>query len=235
MRRKNAIDVTRPRKRRRKRKTALAMSAAVATVGTAAYDLAQPSAASAISAPMEREVARTFADKLTVSPALMETIAEEEGVHLTVYADPKGNPTVGVGHLVRASDNLSIGDTITYDKALLLLQQDLKAAEASVAQLVGDLPLYQHEFDALVDLVFNVGEGTVSQERSPALNAAIEAGNYAEIAAELAYHNAGSTQLRGLAFRSDRRQAIFDHGNYADPRPANLALRSDQILTEARA
>ncbi len=218
-------------KKRRKRKAALVMSAAAVTLTSAAYDIAQPSPASAISVPSET---RQLAGDLTGSNDLMETIAEEEGVHLTVYADPIGKPTVGVGHLVQAADNLNIGDRISYDRALNLLQQDLKIAEQSVARIVGDLPLYQHEYDALVDLVFNIGEGNASEQGSPKLNAAIMAGDYAGIAEELAYHRAGSAALRGLEYRSERRQAIFELADYADPRPANLALRSPQISDDAR-
>ncbi|KLI64054.1 hypothetical protein AAV99_07395 [Aurantiacibacter marinus] len=169
------------------------------------------------------------AGKMTSSDALKEAIVEEEGLHLTVYADPVGKPTVGAGHLVQTSDGLSIGDAISYDQALQLLESDLEYAEAAVARLVGDLPLYQHEFDALVDLVFNVGEGNTSEQASPKLNAAIAAGDYAGIAAELAYHSAGNAAPPGLVHRSDRRQAMFAQNDYADPRPAGITVKSAQM------
>lgn len=213
-----------PRGRRRKRKATLALSVAIITVGTTAYEITQPAAAGAMSISAESKYARMSANQMTASDALKEAIAEEEGVHLTVYADPIGKPTVGVGHLVRASDGLSIGDMITYDHALRLLESDLKEAENAVARLVGDLPLYQHEYDALVDLVFNVGEGTASKQNSPKLHAAIDVGDYAGMAAELAYHSAENAAPTGLVYRSDRRQAIFENSDYADPRPADMAL-----------
>jgi lysozyme len=36
-----------------------------------------------------------------------------EGVRTTVYADSRGLPTVGIGHLVQLQDDLQIGDTIS--------------------------------------------------------------------------------------------------------------------------
>lgn len=210
------------RARRRKRKAALAASAAIMGLSTAAT--------ASFSAPDAQvsttENTRQNADKLSASEALMQALAEEEGVRLTVYRDAIGKPTVGVGHLVRAEDGLAVGDTITMEQAMDFLESDLKSAEAAVHRLVGDLPLHQHEFDALVDLVFNIGEGNAGEKNSPRLNAAIAARDYAGIAEELAYHHAASRSLDGLIYRSERRVAIFTMADYADPRPAHRALAS---------
>lgn len=209
-----------PRARRRKRKTALAASAALVSFSTPAMSEApQDKQAASVSISIPVEI-RQDASKLRSSTALMEAIAEEEGVHLTAYRDPIGLPTVGVGHLIKSGDNIKLGQTISHEKAMELLEEDLKHAEQIVEDLVGDLPLYQHEFDALVDLVFNVGEGTVSEAKSPRLNAAIAAGDYDGIAAELAYENARGVSLKGLEYRSERRIAMFADGNYENPRPA---------------
>ncbi len=211
-------------KRKRKRKAALAMSAAVMSMSTGAIS-AGPSEHSIVS-PVNT---RMHSDLLTSSRALMEAIAEEEGVHLTVYADPIGLPTVGVGHLVTRSDGLSLGDTISYERALDLLEQDLAQAEDAVRRLVGNTPLYQHEFDALVDLVFNVGEGNAGEDGSPGLSRAIALRDYAAMADELAYHHAGDTVLDGLEYRSDRRRAMFELADYSDPRPDEIALAEPEI------
>jgi len=141
---------------------------------------------------------------------------QAEGVRRTVYSDAIGLPTVGVGHLVTPADGLSVGKQISYDRILDLFDHDLRLAEEAVQRLVGDLPLFQHEFDALVDLIYNVGEGGVSEHSSPRLNAAIAEGNYAAIAAELAYHHAGGAAIGGLVHRSERRIAMFTEADYAD-------------------
>ena len=140
-------------------------------------------------------------------------------MRLTVYRDVAGYPTVGIGHLVLPEDGLRVGDRITREQAMAFLRSDLKKAEESVVKVVGDLKLYQHEFDALVDLAYNVGEGTLSPEKSPALNRAIAAADYDAIAAELDYRFAGGEVAGGLIHRSERRAQIFLEADYADVRP----------------
>ena len=140
-------------------------------------------------------------------------------MRLTVYRDVAGYPTVGIGHLVRPEDGLRVGDRITREQAMAFLKADLETAEKSVVAVVGDLKLYQHEFDALVDLAYNVGEGTLSPEESPDLNRAIANADYDGIAAELKYRFAGGEVAGGLVHRSKRRTQIFLEANYADVRP----------------
>ena len=113
------------------------------------------------------EVMRINAAHITSSEKFKQALVEEEGVRYTVYRDVAGYPTVGVGHLVLPEDNLSVGDTISHERAMQFLTSDLKKAEAGVVRLLDGLDVYQHEFDALVDLV-NVGEGGVSESRNRA-------------------------------------------------------------------
>ena len=155
---------------------------------------------------------------LKASPELLEAMIEEEGARDTVYRDVAGYPTVGVGHLVRPEDGLNVGDRISKNQVIDFLEQDIAIAERAVARLAGDLPLLQNEFDALVDLVFNVGEGNVSVERSPQLNEAIAAADYDAIAQELDYHHARGRIAKGLVYRSERRANIFLDASYENPR-----------------
>ncbi len=161
---------------------------------------------------------RVSAIKLSASDDLKEAMIQEEGVREVVYRDVAGYPTVGVGHLVTAKDNLRVGDRVSYDKILSFLEQDLEIAERAAVRLLGDLPVLQHEFDALVDLIYNVGEGNVSERKSPQLNKAIASADYEAIADELHYHNAGGAKANGLVFRSERRANIFMEAAYDDPR-----------------
>ena len=161
---------------------------------------------------------RVQANHLRVSDEFKAALVEEEGVRYTVYRDVAGYPTVGVGHLIEAGDNLRVGQTISKERVLNFLDTDLREAEQQVAELVGDLPLFQHEFDALVDLLFNVGPGNVSEHKSPRLNAAIEAGDYERIASELDYTHAAGKVARGLEYRSERRAKMFLDASYEDPR-----------------
>ena len=207
-----------------KRKAALAMSAAVMSMSTAAVDADRYADRSSAVSFMDATQMRVDVARLSASEAMKEALAEEEGVRLTVYRDVAGYPTVGVGHLVTPADGLKVGDTISYERALDLLEKDLKTAEKGVKRLVGDLPLYQHEFDALVDLVYNVGEGNVSPDESPMLNEAIAQRNHDAIAAELDYRHAAGSVAKGLIYRSERRAAIFMEAAYDDPRPIEISV-----------
>lgn len=164
------------------------------------------------------EGARMPAALLTASDTFKKALLEEEGVRYTVYRDVAGYPTVGAGHLVRPEDGLSVGDRVSRDRVLRFLADDLAEAERGVRRLVGHLPLHQHEFDALLDLVYNVGFGNVAEAESPRLNAAIAEGDYQAIADELDYTHAGGRFARGLQNRSERRTRIFMEAAYDDPR-----------------
>ncbi len=161
---------------------------------------------------------RKPASLLKASDEFKQALIEEEGVRYTVYRDVAGYPTVGIGHLIRPADNLRVGDRISDRQALDFLEKDLAVAERGVRILVGDLPLHQHEFDALLDLVYNVGLGNVSQSESPRLNAAIQSRDYDAISDELDYTHAGGRVARGLEFRSERRAQMFMDASYDDPR-----------------
>lgn len=206
--------------RLRKRRAAVALTTGAAALGAGLAAATGPmlfspaDAAPAASAAQQR----VHAGQLTASEQLKAALIEEEGVRYTVYRDVAGNPTVGVGHLVTPRDGLSIGQTISEAQVLALLHADLQIAEFGVRQVLDDLPVHQHEFDALVDLVFNVGAGKLTSGESPRLTRAIAAGNYAAIAEELDYHHAAGAKAAGLVHRSERRANIFLAAAYDDPR-----------------
>ncbi|OWV33006.1 hypothetical protein B5C34_05705 [Pacificimonas flava] len=169
-------------------------------------------------AEARRRVRRAVAE-LKVSQKMKEVIRAEEGAVKEVYRDITGLPTVGVGHLVRPEDGLRVGDRIDDSQVMQFLTDDLKIAEEAVRRVVGDLHLDQYEFDALVDLAFNVGEKNISPEASPRLNRAIREGDYDMIANELNYTlDRLGRQAPGLVNRSERRRRIFKDKSYADPR-----------------
>ncbi len=172
------------------------------------------------SSDTERSDRRIPATLLSASAEMRQALVEEEGMRRTVYRDIAGNPTVGVGHLVRPGDGLGVGDRITQAQTRAFLDADLRAAEKDAHDLLGSLPVYQHEFDALVDLIYNVGPGNVSSAKSPRLNDAIARGDYEAMAEELRYSNADGSYARGLDYRSERRTQIFLNASYEDPREA---------------
>lgn len=76
-----------------------------------------------------------------------------EGYRSEAYLCPAGIPTIGYGH----TSGVVMGDTCTRQEAEEFLIEDLRHAENIVnAQ---NLDLNQHQFDALVSFVYNVGSG----------------------------------------------------------------------------
>ena len=212
------------KRRMHKRKTALALSAGVMGLSSAAIGAISSEPARAAAMQVDTPLVRLPARELSASEDFKEALVQEEGVRDVVYRDVAGFPTVGCGHLVTPDDGLPLGDRIGYDRILDFLDQDLAEAEAAVRSIADDLPLFQHEFDALVDLVYNVGPGALSIAKSPRLMEAIAAHDYEAIAGELEYHHAGGQLARGLVHRSERRTRIFMNAAYGDPREAAGAV-----------
>ena len=105
----------------------------------------------------------------------------ERGIpRLEVYPDPGAQrfATVGYGHKVVPDDGLKIGSIISRDRSEKFFEADLATAEGGLRVLVQELPLSQNEFNALSDLVYNVGLPALSPTESPRLNRAVRAGDY---------------------------------------------------------
>lgn len=141
-----------------------------------------------------------------VNKAGIDLIRAFEGERLTVYADPIGLPTVGVGHLVKPADSLKLGDRITPEHSMQLLRQDLRSAILSVQKMV-IVPLTDNQFAALASFVFNLGGGNFS--RSTLLRK-LNAQDYAGASQEFAkWNKAGGRVLKGLIRRRAAEAALF--------------------------
>jgi GH24 family phage-related lysozyme (muramidase) len=102
-----------------------------------------------------------------VSTALIEFLESWEGLRLDWYDDGYGNQTIGYGH----TGDLPSGYTVplTNETALSLLKYDLTSRITYTKELFAGYTLKQCQFDALVDLVFNVGSlgsGMISTVKS---------------------------------------------------------------------
>lgn len=80
-----------------------------------------------------------------------------EGTVLHYYIDPAGYPTIGTGHKIRPTDPYVHGSTITPSESDTLLHYDLRTTESAINADV-TIKLKQNQFDALVSLVFNIGD-----------------------------------------------------------------------------
>lgn len=86
-------------------------------------------------------------------------IKRHEGLRLTAYLDPIGILTIGYGH----TKDVYKGQVISEAKAEEFLREDLSVAERAVKKYVLDkkIALQPHQFDALVSLIFNVGQHNI--------------------------------------------------------------------------
>lgn len=98
---------------------------------------------------------RALAAALTVSAGVLVSTALKEGYRGEAYPDPatKAAPwTIGFGE----TNGVKPGDRTTPERALIQLKKSLDHHAAGVARCV-HAPLSQGEFDASVDLAYNIG------------------------------------------------------------------------------
>jgi lysozyme len=97
---------------------------------------------------------------MNITDAGLSLIKQSEGFRSMVYNDVAGKPTIGYGHLLKASESFPNG--ITEEHATALLRFDVAWAEHAVTSMV-KVPLTQGQFYALVDFTFNLGIGTLQR------------------------------------------------------------------------
>src|SRR5579864_8652257 len=145
---------------------------------------------------------------MNVSDAGLKFIADREGVRLLAYPDPGtgGEPwTIGVGHT--DPGHIRPGDTCSMEQAMAWLRDDCATAEDAVSRLVA-VPLTQTQFDALVDFVFNEGEGNFA---SSTLLRLLNAGDYEGADRQFIRWNlANGHVLGGLTTRRRLEAAMFE-------------------------
>lgn len=126
-----------------------------------------------------------------------------EGCRLASYPDVRGIPTIGYGH---TGAGVHLGMTCTDDEALSWLQSDIIWAEDRVNAEV-HVPLTQHEFDSLVDFVFNCGVGNFDHSTLLRL---LNTGDYAHAAKQFeVWDKADGKVVAGLLRRRLAEESLF--------------------------
>ena len=124
--------------------------------------------------------------------------------NLDPYLDASFFPTIGWGHLIKEGEDFSGG--ITIERAEELLAQDVHWAEGVVNRKV-TVKLNQHQFDAIVSFVFNVGAGAFDQST---LLGWLNAARMHDIPQQLTrWNRSGGRSLLGLARRRVAEAALF--------------------------
>lgn len=107
---------------------------------------------------------RIAAASLKASLALIAALALQEGYDRIAKRPVPHDPlTYGHGATVRADGKpVQAGDTITRTEARALLQKQVADTyEAEIRRCAGDVPMTQGEYDATIDLAYNIGAGKV--------------------------------------------------------------------------
>jgi lysozyme len=94
---------------------------------------------------------------MAIAESTLSFITDEEGFRNKAYKDSKGLPTIGVGHLIKASEPHLLNATLTDEQVKELLRSDLRWCSEAVETSV-KVALTQKQYDALYSLCFNIGE-----------------------------------------------------------------------------
>ncbi len=133
----------------------------------------------------------------------LDLIKSFEGLRLSAYRCPADIPTIGYG----TTAGVKMGDTITKERAEILLRADVKRFEDQVLRLV-KVPLTQGQFDALVSFTYNLGAANLGNSTLLRL---LNAGDYKGAAAQFdRWTKAGGKELPGLVKRRAAERALFE-------------------------
>lgn len=143
---------------------------------------------------------------MKASQQCLELVKKFEGVRYEAYRCPAGVPTIGAGH----TKGVVMGDKIDDATVDQFLREDLESAEYAVNSLV-KVDLEQHQFDALVSLVFNIGSGAFSKST---LLKMLNKGSFDAAADQfLRWNLAGGRVLLGLTKRRIAERMLFLTGH----------------------
>jgi lysozyme len=147
---------------------------------------------------------------VTFTEDLVEFVKRWEGLKLEASPDPlvPGVWDVGYGHKLAGDER----PTITREQADEMLRSDLAAVAAGVDEAV-TVPLAQNEFDALVSLAYNIGNGALA--RSTLMRRLNDSDFYSACDEFLRWNRAGGRIVPGLVKRRYAEQAIFGEGDYS--------------------
>jgi lysozyme len=145
---------------------------------------------------------------LTLSTAGLVGIAMKEQFRGEAYIPVPGDrPTIGFGS---AGPDVRLGQTITVERALILLEKDVSVHESGLRACTHDIPMYQHEWDVYVAWTFNVG---VHKACTSTLVKKLRAGDYEGACNELLRWNKfNGRELRGLTKLREEQRQLCLHG-----------------------
>lgn len=106
-----------------------------------------------------------------ISDRLRQAMIKAEGAYPNEYKSPEGGTnTIGIGHKIKPAEikngRFNVGgeyqQPLSMEKMLKLKDEDVFLNGGETINKLVNVPLYQNEMDALIDLCFNGGKGTLS-------------------------------------------------------------------------
>ncbi len=175
------------------------------------------------------------------SQALLQLLKTVEGFKLHRYDDSAGYPTIGVGHkITNADENLKkttgrepfqVG-TLTEDQVTILLQYDLLDAEHGIASYL-TMPLTQHEYDAIISFVFNIG---IHAFIGSGVYTLLEVGDFVGAMDHLLkWNHAGGVASEGLTKRRHIERLVFNNPVIDIDNYTLSPVMTNEIITDVAA
>lgn len=90
---------------------------------------------------------------LKLSAAGLISIAVAEGYRGGAYLDTVGVPTIGFGETL----DVKMGQKTSPERALIKLLASADKHSQGAMKCLGDIPLYQYEYDAISSFTYNIG------------------------------------------------------------------------------
>ncbi|MCM0043400.1 MAG: lysozyme [Burkholderiaceae bacterium] len=153
---------------------------------------------------------RLMLASLSLSAAALVGIAVHEGYRETAYIPVPGDvPTIGFGD----THNVKLGDRTDPVRALIKLSAHTENFQKDLKRCIGDIPLHQHEWDAIVSWAYNVGTGAACKST---LVKKLKARDYRGACTEiLKWDKFNNKPLRGLTIRRQQEYRLCMGGSDA--------------------
>lgn len=94
---------------------------------------------------------------MKISKAMLKVLEVFEGKKHEAYRDTKGIFTIGIGHVILPDEQHLLGARLSDEEIYALKHKDLERFESVLNN--HNLPLKQHQHDALISFMFNIGIG----------------------------------------------------------------------------
>ena len=141
-------------------------------------------------------------NKMKISENGLELIKKFEGCETTAYQDSVGVWTIGFGH----TKGVEEGQTCSIEDAESMLANEMDEYEGYINNMV-KVDLQQHEFDALVAWVYNLGPTNLGEST---MLKVLNGGQFDRVPEEMnRWTRAGGKILEGLVRRRQAESLMF--------------------------